>query len=90
MSILEQPMGKKIKDEFAGLRISRQWRYQLRKKRDNRCIICGEPAVKGWKCLEHLVKARERQRKKMGHTRRLQNAMSYRLEREVKGRRRAK
>ena len=79
-------MGKKIQDEFAGLRISRQWRYQLRKKRENRCIICGEPAVRGWKCLKHLVKARERQRKKMGHTRRLRNAMSYRLQRAAKRR----
>jgi len=79
-------MGKLIKDEFAKLRISRQWRYQLRMKRDNRCIICGEPAVRGWKCLKHLVKARERQRKKMGHKRRLRNAMSYRLQRASKRR----
>ena len=76
-------MGKRIKDEFAGLRVSRQYRYQLRMKRDKRCIICGEPAVTKWKCLKHMVKARERQRKKLGLHRRLRNALSYRLQRDA-------
>ncbi|MCX6926169.1 MAG: hypothetical protein NT154_23620 [Verrucomicrobia bacterium] len=76
-------MGKRIKDEFAKLPISRQYRYQLRMKRDNRCIICGEPAVTDWKCLKHMVKARELQRKKLGLTRRLRNALSYRLQRKA-------
>lgn len=75
-------MGKRIKDEFSDLRVSRQYRYQLRMKRDKRCIICGEPAVTDWKCLKHMVKARERQRKKLGLKRRLHNALSYRLERK--------
>ena len=74
-------MGKRIKDEFSDLPISRQWRYQLRMKQQNRCLICGEPAVRSWKCLKHMIKARERQRKKMGHKRRLRNAFSYRLQR---------
>lgn len=76
-------MGKRIKDEFADLQISRQYRYQLRMKRDKRCIICGEPAVTEWKCLKHMVKARERQRKKLGLRRRLRNALSYRLQRSA-------
>ena len=79
-------MGKRIKDEFAGLRVSRQYRYQLRMKRDKRCIICGEPAVTKWKCLKHMVKARERQRKKLGLQRRLRNALSYRLQGDARGR----
>jgi len=79
-------MGKRIKDEFAGLRVSRQYRYQSRMKRDKRCIICGEPAVTKWKCLKHNVKARERQRKKLGLQRRLRNALSYRLQRDARGR----
>jgi hypothetical protein len=79
-------MGISIKDKFAGLPISRQYRYQLRMKRDDRCIICGEPAVTGWKCLKHMVKARERQRKKLGLKRRLRNALSYRLQRKARGR----
>jgi hypothetical protein len=79
-------MGKRIKDQFTGLRISRQYRYQLRMKQENRCIICGEPAVTKWKCLKHMVKARERQRKKLGLKRRLHNALSYRLQRDARGR----
>jgi hypothetical protein len=73
-------MGKAIKDEFATLRVSRQWRYQLRMRRDGRCIICGEPAVTGLMCLDHMVKARERQRKRLGLKRRHHNARSYQLE----------
>ena len=79
-------MGKPIKDEFAKLPISRQYRYQLRMKREKRCIICGEPAVTKWKCLKHMVKARERQRKKLGLHRRLRGALSYRLQRDVRDR----
>ena len=79
-------MGKRIKDEFTGLRISRQYRYQLRMKRQKRCIICGEPAVTKWKCLKHMVKARERQRKKLGLHRRLRGALSYRLQQASRSR----
>jgi hypothetical protein len=68
-----------IKDEFTALPISRQYRYQLRMKRDKRCTICGEPAVGDWRCLKHLVEARERQRKKLGCKRR-NKARSYALE----------
>jgi len=75
-------MGKAIKDEFAKLRVSRQWRYQLRMRRDKRCIICGEPVVSGLMCLEHMVKARERQRERLGLKRRHRNALSYRLQRK--------
>ena len=73
-------MGKPIKDEFSALRVSRQWRYQLRMRRDKRCIICGEPVVSGLMCLDHMVKARERQRKRLGLKRRHKNALSYKLE----------
>jgi hypothetical protein len=79
-------MGKPIKDEFAKLPISRQYRYQLRMRQQKRCIICGEPAVTKWKCLKHMVKARERQRKKLGLRRRLRGALSYRLQQDVRGR----
>jgi hypothetical protein len=74
-------MRKRIKDKFTYLRVSRQRKYQLRMQRDKRCTECGEPAAQGSRCLKHLVKARERQRKKMGHKRRLRNALSYRLQR---------
>jgi hypothetical protein len=83
-------MGKPIKDEFAALRVSRQWRYQLRMRRDGRCIICGEPVVSGLMCLDHMVKARERQRKRLGLKSRHHNALSYQLERKKSAGRRRK
>ncbi len=73
-------MRKRIEDEFTHLRISRQRKYQLRMLRDKRCTECGEPAVQGSRCLKHLIKARERQRKKRGLKRRYYNTLSYRLE----------
>jgi hypothetical protein len=51
-------------------------------RRDKRCVICGEPIVRGLMCLDHMVKARERQRKKLGLKRRHHNALSYRLQRK--------
>ncbi len=69
-----------IQDEFTDLPISRQRKYQLRMKRDKRCTECGEPAAEGSRCLKHLVKARERQRKKRGLKRRYYNTLSYKLQ----------
>jgi len=74
-------MRKQIQDEFTRLRISRQRKYQMRMKRDKRCTECGEPTVQGSRCLKHLVKARERQRKKHGLKRRYKNTLSYKLQR---------
>jgi hypothetical protein len=71
-----------IKDEFTGLAISRQRKYQLRMQRDRRCTICGEPAIQGVRCLKHLVQAREQQRKKRGLKRRY-NTFSYQLQRQA-------
>jgi len=73
-------MRKRIQDEFADLPVSRQRKYQLRMKRDQRCTECGLPAVQGSRCLKHLVKARERQREKRGLKRRYHNTLSYRLQ----------
>jgi hypothetical protein len=72
-------IGKLVRDEFTALPISRQRKYQLRMKRDNRCHICGEPAVMGCHCLKHWVAKRERQRKQLGCIRR-NKARSYKLE----------
>jgi len=49
-------------------------------QRDQRCTECGEPAVQGSRCLKHLVKARERQRKKRGLKRRYYGTLSYKLQ----------
>lgn len=47
-------MPKLIQDEFSHLFISSQRRYQLRAVRDNKCRICGQPAIAGkMYCLEH-------------------------------------
>ena len=69
-----------IQDEFTKLPISRQRKYQLRMQRDKRCTECGEPAIEGSRCLTHLVKARERQRKKRGLKRRYYGTLSYKLQ----------
>jgi len=73
-------MRTRIQDEFTNLPISRQRKYQLRMQRDCRCTECGEAAVQGSRCLKHLVKARERQRKKRGLKRRYFGTLSYKLE----------
>jgi hypothetical protein len=72
-------MNQLIQDEFSGLPISRQRKYQLRRARDRRCTQCGEPVVKGTRCLKHLIDARERQRKSQGLRRRYYGTLSYKL-----------
>src|SRR6516165_8801427 len=67
---ISDDMRTPIQDEFTCLPISRQRKYQLRKKRDKRCTECGAPAIRGVRCLKHLVMARELQRKKRGLKRR--------------------
>ena len=73
-------MNNYIVDEFTHLPISRQRKYQMRRQRDKRCTECGDPASQGSRCLKHLVKARERQRKKRGLKRRYHNTLSYKLQ----------
>jgi len=81
-------MRKPIQDEFTDLPLSRQRKYQLRMQRDSKCTECGNPAVQGSRCLKHLVKARERQRKKRGLKRRYYSTLSYRLQGEARSKRR--
>jgi hypothetical protein len=73
-------MRRPIEDEFKDLPISRQRKYQLRMQRDSRCTECGRPALQASRCLEHLVKARERQRATKGLKRRYYGTKSYRIE----------
>jgi DNA-binding transcriptional regulator GbsR (MarR family) len=74
----------RIKDEFTDLPISRQRKFQLRMDRDERCVVCGEPAVMRSRCLKHLVEERERQRRNRGWKGRYSNTRSYRLEAQAK------
>jgi hypothetical protein len=80
-------MRTRIEDEFTHLPVSRQRKYQLRMQRKHRCTECGEPAVQGSRCLKHLVKARERQRKKRGLKRRYHGTLSYKLEAAARSKR---
>lgn len=84
---------KKINDRFTGLTkadgtpMSRQQVHMLRKKARGLCLTCGEPAI-GVYCLKHTIAARERMRDRLHYQRRLRNSASYRLEREVRSKRR--
>ena len=72
-----------IKDEFQHLKISKQRKYQLRKRRDRCCVECGRPADGGAsRCLEHLVDIRERLRAAKGATRR-RRSLSYLLQEQA-------
>ncbi len=73
-------MRQEIQDEFTGLPISRQRKYQLRRQRDGLCTQCGEPVEQGGRCVKHLVEARERQRRLHGLKRRYYGTLSYKLE----------
>jgi len=67
-------------DEFTSLPLSRQRKYQLRKAKEKRCIICGEPPVTATLCERHMIYAREQSRKRRGSTTRRKSAESYRLQ----------
>ena len=72
----------KINDELSDRTdVSRQRRYQLRKKRDGRCVRCGRPTVSKLHCEEHRQKAnvrcREQRRARTGAKRRNKLAESY-------------
>jgi hypothetical protein len=75
---------KKIVDEFTDLPISRQQKWQLRRAKEGRCVICGEPKVTAWHCLKHAVANREWARKYSGSVRR-NKTLTYRLANESKG-----
>jgi hypothetical protein len=75
-------MPKAIIDEFTSLPISRQQRYQLRKRRDRKCIRCGEPVAKDGNFCEthrqaHNVLTRELQRKRYDFKHRDYHSESY-------------
>lgn len=75
-------MPKLIDDEISSLPISRQRRYQLRKRRDRKCIRCGQDAVKqGYFCETHRqvhnVLTREMRRKRFDSQSRVHDSESY-------------
>ncbi|MDE3068141.1 MAG: hypothetical protein KGJ60_11400 [Verrucomicrobiota bacterium] len=82
-------MGRaKIHDEFTDLPVSRQRKCQLRRQKEGRCIICGKPLCSAQFCLEHMIAARERLRKRTGAVSRNRGSRSYRLAALAKKKRR--
>lgn len=52
---------KAIKDEFTGLKVSRQVKWQLRMEKQSRCRICGKDAnEEGRFCRYNLKDNRDR------------------------------
>lgn len=76
----DQAMRAPIQDQFTSLPISRQRKWQLRRKAINKCTECGAPSDGSNLCLRHMVIARERQRKVRGLKTRYRGAKSYKLE----------
>jgi hypothetical protein len=80
---------KKIVDEFTELPISRQQKWQLRRAKEGRCVICGQPKVTAWHCLRHAIANREWARKYSGSVRR-NKTLTYKLAERVKKKKPAK
>lgn len=57
MTDIKQRSTRKIEDDIALLPVSRQRKYQLRKKRGLLCIICGKESYPDTSfCLSHNLK----------------------------------
>jgi hypothetical protein len=66
--MMPEPRGRTlIQDEFTQLKVSRQRKWQLRKRAEGRCAVCGVPA-EGKLCVTHAVKMALRQLKQRGPT----------------------
>jgi len=69
---------KKITDKFSKLKVSRQRKYQLRQIAMGKCPQCSEPGAPYY-CKKHMLKARERDRKRNKRKARWFNSRSYKL-----------
>jgi hypothetical protein len=77
-------MGKAIRDRFAKLKISRQYRYQLRRHAAGLCQRCGtEPNFGAHYCLGCTIKIRDQVNKRDGHKKKI-NCASRRAEAALK------
>lgn len=56
MRLLCHPSRMHIDDEFTALPMTRQQKYQLRRKRDGKCQTCGVPCAPNFACEVHLRK----------------------------------
>lgn len=73
-----------IVDEFSGLPVSRQRKWQLRQMAKGGCRICGQVAISKGYCLKHLVQERDHSANRFGYQRQNQNCKSRLLERYLK------
>jgi len=73
-----------IKGKLADPPVSRERKPQMRMKRDKRCRLCGEPAVKGAFCLKHGITRRASERRKLSSKRRDNNTPSSKLDAKAK------
>lgn len=64
------------------VKISKQLRWQRKNRAEGKCPVCAKPAVVYY-CLEHMVKIRERLRKRRGSVERLVGTKTYQLEAEA-------
>jgi hypothetical protein len=69
--VLEKPM-------------SRQKRWQAKKKSEGNCPCCGRPANRLAYCLECAVKKREARRRRIGSKRRYRGSLTYKLQKDAK------
>ena len=65
--MLEKRGRTRIQDEFTQLKVSRQRKWQLRKRVEGRCAVCGATAA-GKLCDAHAVKMALRQLEQRGPT----------------------
>ena len=48
-----------ILDKYTYAPISRQRKYQFRKRDKGKCIVCGQPSVTAHHCLDHAAMVNE-------------------------------
>lgn len=63
--LIKEIISEIIHDRFSNLPLTKQRKWQLRREKENNCIICGEPAVVSRYCLKHAIAVRERQRQRI-------------------------
>lgn len=77
-------MSHKISDQFTHLDISRQRKYQMRKKKAGLCEQCPCKAIKWGLCKVHVVKKRK-ERRKLHRCKKAYECLTSELERELSG-----
>lgn len=78
-------MGKKIHDEFSSLQVSRQRKYQLRKKKLKLCQECGGKRLTGTHCRKCAIAHREHQRRRINSKKRYLNCLTYAEDKPLDG-----